>query len=113
MSSRPRRVFTRDFKLDVCRRLARGETRIVFLCREQGLCRSVVERWVQAYARDGDEAFRDGPTANGEHPAERSLRAAEERIAALEAALGRASLELDLLRRAVEKGGSRPRSGAT
>lgn len=113
MSDKPRRVFAREFKLELCRRLARGETRIVHVCREHGLCRSVVERWVQAYGSDGEDAFRDGPDQNGEQPAERSLRAAEERITALEAALGRATLELDLLRRAVEKGGSRLRSGAS
>ncbi|MCC7495779.1 MAG: transposase [Fimbriimonadaceae bacterium] len=112
MSAKLRRTFSREFKLDICRRIARGETRIVHVVREHGLCRSVVERWREVYAVQGEDAFADGDQA-GEHQAERSLRAAEARIASLEAALGHAALELDLLRRAVEKGGSRPRSGAS
>ena len=112
MSAKLRRTFSREFKLDLCRRLAAGETRIVHVVREHGLCRSVVERWREAYAALGEDAF-PGSDQPGEHPSERSLREAEARIAALEAALGHAALELDLLRRAVEKGGSRLRSGAS
>lgn len=112
MSSKPRRQFPRDFKLELGRQLARGETRIVHVCREHALCRSVVERWRAAYAAEGENAFQGSANGHEQHPAERSLRAAEAKIATLESALGRASLELDLLRRAVEKGGCGPRSAA-
>lgn len=112
MSSKQRRQFPREFKLEICRQLACGDTRIVHVCREHALGRSVVERWREAYAAEGENAFQNSPDGHDQHPAERSLRAAEGRIAALESALGRASLELDLLRRAVEKGGCDPRSGA-
>jgi transposase-like protein len=111
MSSKPRRQYPREFKLELCRQLARGDTRIVQVCREHALCRSVVERWREVYAAEGENAFQTSTNGHDQHPAERSLRAAEARIAALESALGRASLELDLLRRAVEKGGCGPRSG--
>lgn len=112
MSSKPRRRFSREFKLELCRQLARGDTRIVHVCREHGICRGVVERWREAYAAEGEQAFPGSANGHDQHPAERSLRTAEAKIAALESALGRASLELDLLRRAVEKGGCGPRSGA-
>lgn len=111
MSRRPRRVFTRAFKLDLCRQLARGETRVVSICREHGISRSVVDRWKDEYAARGEDSFRGSPEEAPDQPAE-DLRAARRRIEQLEAALGRASLEVDLLRRAVEKGGSASRSGA-
>ena len=111
MSRRPRRVFTREFKLELCRQLARGETRIVTICREHGLCRSVVDRWKDEHSASGEESFRGSPDQAPDQPAE-DLRAARRRVEQLEAALGRAALEVDLLRRAVEKGGSVSRSGA-
>ena len=112
MSRRPRRVFTREFKLELCRQLTRGETRIVTICREHGLCRSVVERWQEQYAASGEDSFRGSPDQVPDQPTE-DLRAARHRIEQLEAALGRATLEVDLLRRAVGKGGSASRSGAS
>lgn len=113
MSRRPRRVFTREFKLDLCRRLADGELRQVHVCREHGLCRSVVERWRHEFATKDEQAFSGSPDDDSSATNGRDLRTAERRIEQLEAALGRAALEVDLLRRAVEKGGSRPRSGAS
>jgi len=112
MSSKPRRQYPREFKLGLCRQLARGDTRIVHVCREHGICRSVIERWREVYAAEGENAFQSSANGHEQHPAERSLHAAEARIAALESALGRATLEVDLLRRAVERGGCGPRSGA-
>jgi hypothetical protein len=76
MSSRPPRFFTREFKLAICRSLADGSVRIVTVCREQSQTRSV---------RD-------------------ELRRAQGRIEALEAALGRAHLEAELLQRALAAG---------
>lgn len=112
MSRKPRRSFAREFKLDICRRIDSGELRIVHACREHNLCRSVVERWREAYAKQGEDAFQDPPKGHAATVPSHELRAAEQRIAQLEAALGRAQLEVDLLQRAVEKGGSRPRSEA-
>lgn len=112
MSARPRRVFDREFKLQLCREMASGELRIAQACREYGLGRSVVERWRQSYEEVGEEAFPCSPTLSGERLMDHDLRQAQARIAALEAALGRATLENELLQRAVEKGGSRRPRGA-
>lgn len=99
MSARPKRSFDREFKLQVVRQLAGGEKRLAQICREHDLCHTLVRRWREQYDQLGERAWSPeaGRTHVGADP--------ERRIAELEAALGRASLELDLLRRALEKGG--------
>lgn len=102
---RSKRTFDREFKLQVVRQLLGGEKRLSQLCREHQLSATLVRRWQEQYARDGEAAWPD--TAGlvvGPDP--------EQRIRELEAALGRAHLENELLRRALkqaEKGGSLPR----
>jgi transposase len=100
MSSRPRRLFGREFKLQIVRQLTSGEKRLGQLCREHNLAESLVARWREQYERDGETAWLEQPTHVERDP--------ERRIAELEAALGRAHLELELLRRALQKGGLRP-----
>ena len=100
MSARPKRSFDREFKLQIVRQLANGEKRLSQVCREHDLGQTLVRNWREQYARDGENAFQT--VAWGSHIA----RDPELRIAELEAALGRAHLEIELLRRAVEKGGS-------
>ena len=102
---RPRRSFDREFKLQVVRQLVSGERRISQLCREHQLSETLVRRWKEQYEQDGEAAWPEIDTVVIE-------RDAEQRIRELEAALGRAHLELELLRRALkqaEKGGSLPR----
>lgn len=102
--SRPKRSFEREFKLQVVRQLLSGEQRLSQLCREHQLSATLVRRWKEQYEADGEAAW----------PEFGSLVVppdAELRIRELEAALGRAHLEIELLRRAVkqaEKGGSLP-----
>lgn len=99
-----RRIFGREFKLQVARQLVNGEKRLAQLCREHDLCETLVRRWREQYERDGEAAW---PEATG---AGYVARDAEQRIADLEAALGRAHLEVEFLRHAlqtVRKGGSR------
>jgi putative transposase len=98
MSSKPRRIFGREFKLQIVRQLDRGEKRLGQLCREHQLAESLVRRWREQYEAAGENVWLDERL-----PVERDP---ETRIAELEAALGRAHLEIDLLRRALEKGGS-------
>jgi transposase-like protein len=104
MSDRPRRVFTREFKLDICRRLVAGEARVSQVCREHALCSSVVEAWRAKYRELGEAAFTDPPQTAGdpEQQQQQALRAAQARIEQLEAALGRAHLEAELLKRTLE-----------
>jgi transposase len=103
--SMPKRTFEREFKLQVVRQLVNGEKRLSQLCREHSLCQTLVRRWREQYEAHGELAWLEG--ASGPHVE----RDAEARIAALEAALGRAHLEIEFLRHALkqlEKRGSVP-----
>ena len=40
-----RRIFGREFKLQVARQLVNGEKRLAQLCREHDLCETLVRRW--------------------------------------------------------------------
>jgi transposase-like protein len=98
-----KRSFSREFKLQVVRQLVRGEKRLSQLCREHGLCQTLVRRWREQYEALGENAWREPERAGsvGEDP--------QARIAALEAALGRATLENEFLRQSLatlRKGGS-------
>ena len=97
----PKRTFDREFKLQVVRQLANGEKRLSQLCREHSLCQTLVRKWKRQYELFGELAW---PVHNGGRV---SLSVpeptAEERIAALEAALGRAHLEIELLSTSARK----------
>jgi transposase len=100
-----KRSFSREFKLQVVRQLASGEKRFAQLCREHGLCQTLLRRWREQYEQQGERAWLD---QDNTHCVERDAQA---RIAALEAALGRATLENEFLRHALQvarKGGSVP-----
>jgi transposase-like protein len=101
-----KRTFSREFKLQVARQVSTGEQRLAQLCREHSLCQTLVRKWKQQYELFGDRAW---PVNNGTRvslPVPEPT--AEERIATLEAALGRAHLEIELLQRALKKGVSAP-----
>lgn len=104
--ARARRQFTREFKLEVCRRLAAGEVSLAQVSREHDLTRSVLERWRERYRTHGEDAF--SKAAGTE---DQALREAQRRIAELEASLGRAHLEVEFMQRLVALQGTRPRSG--
>lgn len=100
-----KRTFDREFKLQVVRQLVNGQARLSQLCREHGLCQTLVRRWREQYEAQGELAWLEG---GGHQHVERDAQA---RIAALEAALGRAHLEIEFLRHALkqlEKRGSPP-----
>ena len=101
MSSKPRRIFGREFKLQVVRQLIQGEKRLGQLCREHNLAESLVRRWREQYEEHGENVWLSERLPVDCDP--------EARIADLEAALGRTHLEIELLRRALEKGGSAAR----
>src|SRR4051794_37733030 len=84
-----KRTFGREFKLQVVRQLVRGEKRISQVCREHGLCQTLVRRWRDQYEQAGENAWLPAG-AGGAVDLDQTAR-----IAALEAALGRAHLELD------------------
>ena len=108
MSARPKRTFSREFKLQVVRQLTSGEKRMAQLCREYELGESLLRHWRERYEQHGEHAFPETrPQAVDADP--------QARIAALEAALGRAHLEIDFLRRALtlleKRGAAAPRNG--
>jgi transposase len=97
-----KRVFSREFKLQVVRQLVSGEKRLAHLCREHHLCETLVRRWREQYELRGENAWLDAePTGHG-------ALDAEARIAQLEASLGRAHLENEWLRHVLRKGGCLP-----
>ena len=102
--SRPKRAFDREFKRQVVRQLLGGEKRLAELCREYQLSATLVRRWQAQYEQEGEAAWPEFGSVGVEPDP-------QQRIRELEAALGRAHLENELLRRALkaaEKGGSRP-----
>ena len=102
-----KRSFSREFKLQVVRQLVSGEKRFSQLCREHSLGQTLLRRWREQYQAHGENAWRES------EPARHVEEDPQARIAALEAALGRATLENQFLRHALEtvrKGGSAPTS---
>lgn len=98
-----KRTFTREFKRQIASQALAGEKGMAQLCREYGLCQTLVRRWRDQYQQLGEAAWPDSL-----HPIEAAELDAEGRIAELEAALGRAHLENEMLRRALKKGGLLP-----
>jgi transposase-like protein len=101
-----RKTYSREFKLKVARQASTGEKRMAQLCREHGLCQTLVSKWRREYERLGEHAW---PEHHGALAPEAAEPTPEERIAELEAALGRAHLQIELLQRTLQKGGSLPR----
>ncbi len=52
-----KRTFGREFKLQVTRQLVRGEKRLAQICREYGLCQTLVLRWREQYEAAGENAW--------------------------------------------------------
>jgi transposase-like protein len=103
-----RRTFSREFKRQVAREALSGEKRLAQVCREHGLCQTLVSTWRKQYRLLGEHAW-------PEHIGKPNVAAVElaeptpaARIVELEAALGRAHLEIELLQRTLKKGGLVP-----
>ena len=105
--SRSFRTFSKEFKLDVVRQIEEGHKSHAQSCREHSLSDALLRRWRHQYAEKGEDAFQASP--DGEV---RELEQARRRIAELESSLGRAHLEVELLRRVLsKKTGSGERGG--
>ena len=107
-----KRVFTRDFKLSVARQLVSGQRRISQVCREHSLCESVVRRWKMQYESGGEETWTQSARRSAVVAAASVLdeqAVLTSRVKELEAALGRAHLETEFLKLALEKKSSLPR----
>lgn len=85
------RSFSREFKLEVVRQIARGERRPAQVCREHEIADGVLWRWRQEYAARGDAAF-----APREPDGEEALA---RRVAELERFCGQLALENEALKK--------------
>lgn len=94
------RMFSREFKLDVCRQMASGEKRVVQVCRAYQLVETVLLRWRKEYEVRGEAAF----TPKGPEAPTSSL---EQRVAELERLCGQLALEKAVLRRVLRNTVSR------
>ncbi|MCC6446083.1 MAG: transposase [Armatimonadetes bacterium] len=99
-----KRTFDREFKVQVVRQLVTGEKKLSPLCREHALGAGWVRHGRGVYEPQGEAAWREAETAASVRPDPQA------RIAELEAALGRAHLDIEFLKRALEKKGSGPGS---
>jgi transposase-like protein len=95
MPGRTPRVFTREFKLDVCRQIAGGHRRPAQVCREHQLTEGVLLRWRREFEQRGEAAFAPQEAS----PAE----ALERKVAELERFCGQLSLENALLKKLVSR----------
>lgn len=85
-----RRSFTKEFKLEVCRKVANGQVSKTQAKREHNLGNATLDRWLEQFMARGDEAF------EGDWRPYRNE--GQTRVRELEAALGRAHLEIEFLK---------------
>lgn len=52
-----RKTYTKEFKIQICRSLTNGKTRIVDIANEYSISRPIVSRWLAEYKRYGSDAF--------------------------------------------------------
>ena len=88
------RVHTREFKLEVCWQIARGEKRLAQVCREHEVANSLLARWRKEYEQYGDGAFLSGPKTEQE--------ASERKVAELERFCGQLAFENAVVQKALE-----------
>ena len=99
-----RRRFSPEFKREQVGRLVRGEVTVAELSREFAISESLVRRWKQLLVKGGETAV----AANEDVVPASELRAAEQRIRELERALGRKTMEVEILQAAREEVKKKP-----
>lgn len=99
-----RRVYSPEFKRDQLTRLERGELTIAELSRELGISRSLLQRWKQL----AGQATATAVGANEDVVPSSALRAAHARIKELEQALGRKTMEVEILQAARDEVKKKP-----
>jgi len=92
MSTRKRRAFTADFKLDTVMEGFRGEKSISQICRERNITDSLYYKWRDTFLGQAEDIFKDQRGTNA--------KGAEDRIAELERMIGRLTMENDILKKA-------------
>ena len=100
-----RRLLTPEFRKQQISRVLRGEVTLAALTRELDISPSVVRKWKRLVEHGSDVAVE----ANGDVVPAHRLREAESRIRELERALGRKTMEVEILQAAQEEVKKRPR----
>ncbi len=107
--SKPKRVFTPEFRAEVAKRMSAGES-VSKLHRELKIKRSVLYRWREAYRREGVAGLerKPGRPPGVPNPALPKPGASEEErlrseIAALQRKVGQQALQLDFFERAFKR----------
>lgn len=99
-----RRRFSADFKREQLARITLQEATFAELSRELGIDQSVLRRWKQLAERGGEAAVK----ANEDVVPASDLKAAQLRIRELERALGRKTMEVEILQAARDEVKKRP-----
>jgi|SRR5579875_937649 len=94
MSTKPPRVFAREFKLDLCRQIKSGQKRPAQVCREHQLTEGLLLRWRREYEQRGEEAFSPKGAS--------AVDPLAQRVAELERFCGQLSLENSILKKALD-----------
>ena len=102
--SNGRRLYTAEFKREQIHRILREEATLAELSRELGISRSLLQRWKQLITRGGAAAV----AANEDVVPASELRAALQRIRELERALGRKTMEVEILQAAHDEVKKKP-----
>ena len=92
MSTKKRRAFTADFKLDTVMEGFQGEKSISQICRERNITDSLYYKWRDTFLEQAEDIFKDRRSTNA--------TGAEDRIAELERMIGRLTMENDILKKA-------------
>jgi transposase len=112
MSQKPRRTFSRAFKLTVIERMAGGESTSA-LSLELTIKREILYRWRDAFRASGEQALRSKPgrppkaealamaAARGPAAKANDLAQARRQIAELESKVGQQQLDLDFFKQSL------------
>lgn len=96
--------FPAEFKREQVERILRGEVTAAELSRELGVGRTLIQRWKHLVTKGGETAV----GAEEEVVPASALRAAQQRIRELERALGRKTMQVEILEAAQEEVKKKP-----
>src|SRR5262249_20983574 len=99
-----RRIFTPEFKREVVQQILSGEKTLAELSRQYDISPLVIRNWKRRFEYGAATAVK----ANDDVVAASELAAAKARIKELERALGRKTMEVEILRAAQEVAKKRP-----
>ena len=92
-------IYSPEFKLKVIEEHLKGGKSVATVCREYHVGEVAFRRWREQYV-SGETA-----SAQSQEALSRQLREAQHRAAELEGALGRATLEVDFMKRCFRRAG--------